>query len=305
MSTTNMLIIACVSFVFLTLSNILMVRAHGNTHPIGKLIKGTFVTYDDEGDEIGRLYICKGKPADYYFAFYVTNSGERYNYLTANGKFSKASIDYHGNTITPDVCYYQGYGETGQADSCLIDVVDLCDSGQITFSGTVNQLSASVDFVKISRKDELLGNEQIAPYQCGIPWDGDVSAEDTYPLALISGPLPWSPGGDGRHAQVFREDHSGCFADTLFDGSSANGPFGQFDVQRLIWDKKYWHEKWTDFSLPPDDACRTGTTIHIRVDRETVLYGWQCSDGETGSGYLLQKTDRYDRCPIFPPIIGS
>jgi len=305
---------ACISFFAVTLIHIPAVNAHGVTHPIGKLIKGTFASYDKStGDELSRLYVCKHK-ANYYFSVIQTipSDGCCANFMIGNGRFTKSGIDYHDNVVSAEECFFQKGGVAKAVSSCELDAVDLCDEKELSLSFMFGDEAISLHFVKISTKDEILGNDQLYPYQCGIPYDGDLSEDDTYPLAFVSPPSYWiGENGDGQEVQTFLGDFDGsegCWTYIEQDGTftGTNGP----QINELhSWQKKHilvaWNprdEATTTTTADPDPGCTIGSQITIRVDRETLLISWQCADDTEGAAYLSQKTDAelYGQCPVFP-----
>jgi len=296
MFVANKLIAVCI---LLTFSNILTVCGHDyKPKPIGKLIRGTFVNYDDQGDESARLYVCKAKQGKYYYTAIKTAPTSFPNHLIGNGVFSKSSIDLHANTITNDQCFYQQNGVAQEVTSCMFDARDLCDQQAISLSFMFNSQAIRLDFVKISAKHELLGNDEIAPYQCGIPWDGEEQPEFLDPVTFVSDPLPWIADGVGSNVITFvlRDEFTGygCWAYALDDGSPADDQYGEFPNLYTYWKWHLFLAEVKNFNIPFE--CADASGIYIRVDQDTLLTGWQCADGQTGASYLLSMTDRLPIC---------
>eukprot|EP00484_Ammonia_sp_Unknown_P017705 CAMPEP_0197041656 /NCGR_PEP_ID=MMETSP1384-20130603/18176_1 /TAXON_ID=29189 /ORGANISM="Ammonia sp." /LENGTH=286 /DNA_ID=CAMNT_0042472627 /DNA_START=59 /DNA_END=918 /DNA_ORIENTATION=+ len=276
MFTTNMLITVCVPWLLITASTVF---GHAISHPIGKLIKGTFVGYDNQGEEFARLYVCKSSTANYHFTVIKSNTEapRTANHLIGTGVFRKAGIDYHGNTISNDDCYYQRNGDAQQVTSCVFDTVDLCDHREVTLSFMFKSHSINLHFVKISNKDELLGNDAIAPYQCGIPYDGDV--EDLCPLTFLSDIVPESLRA--REVQVLcdRQQSGGCFAYGDENGDALNSNRGSLHTQLSAWNNKLVLLKRTESVSVPEDPCLDGgSQISIVVARDTAA-AWLAMQG--------------------------
>eukprot|EP00484_Ammonia_sp_Unknown_P029396 CAMPEP_0197032886 /NCGR_PEP_ID=MMETSP1384-20130603/11436_1 /TAXON_ID=29189 /ORGANISM="Ammonia sp." /LENGTH=284 /DNA_ID=CAMNT_0042462603 /DNA_START=11 /DNA_END=865 /DNA_ORIENTATION=+ len=278
----NTLLFVCIVGLSLLPSSI---RSHADgNHPIAKLIRGTFATYDDNGDEYARLYICKASGGRYYASMIRTNN-DLENYMIGHGTFTKLNIDYDTNTI-PDIgWFHQRHGHAREVTP-IMDVANLCDHKELTFSFRWESQDISMDFVKISVKDELLGNDDLKGYQCAIPWDGDFAQEDEYPFALKSDAFSWSLAG---------WSDAGCWSYVLPDGSSPGAGYGYF-FQRVVYgDGASWTMQWDDQTLSHKDACRRGSELTVR--------GFQCSNGVEGAGFLLYKSADYDTCPILPSLV--
>jgi len=269
------------------------------------MIQGTFRGDDGEGGEFARLYVCKAAKGRYHASLYRTTDNLD-NYIISHNAFSKADIDEKQRVITEHACWFQERGVAQEGTPCTIDASNLCETGVITLTYTTSGETASFDYTKISSKHELIGNEQIAPYQCGVPYmdkkndykkkgwskHGDGGDDDKYPLAVISEPLPYLDG-EQREVQVYESDDSGCWAYVdNFEG------YGRFFERRLYLSGSLWTEQWDDKALSDDQPCSLGSELNIRVDKNVYLIGWQCADGDTGFGALMHKTSDYDSCPI-------
>eukprot|EP00484_Ammonia_sp_Unknown_P028101 CAMPEP_0197048888 /NCGR_PEP_ID=MMETSP1384-20130603/24148_1 /TAXON_ID=29189 /ORGANISM="Ammonia sp." /LENGTH=302 /DNA_ID=CAMNT_0042481093 /DNA_START=81 /DNA_END=989 /DNA_ORIENTATION=- len=277
---------------------ICLVHCHASgTHPIGKLIKGTFVSYDDQGEEFARLYVCKVGGGKYHYGI-IRSSTILQNYMVGRGYFLKADIGTDTNLISNINCFHQQHGHAAEVTPCEMDVASLCDDGKVTYSYSFDAEPITMYFFKVS--PQLEGNDDLQGYQCAAPYTGELLP---YPYAFGSAAIPWHPNL-AKEIQVFTSDDAGCWANV--DGASFEPDgtgSGDFSQRVICASGAAWIQQWKDDSLPHDDPCRRGSEIAVIVDQGVLLVGFQCSDGETGAGFLLYEATSHSTCPIGEPTL--
>ena len=69
----------------------------------------------------------------------------------------------------------------------------------------------------------------------------------------------------------------------------------------MKWNNALYLHQWTDIGLGDvNDPCYVGSQISVRVDKDVLIIGFECSDGITGDTLLLYKTNEFDTCPVVP-----
>eukprot|EP00484_Ammonia_sp_Unknown_P018401 CAMPEP_0197038238 /NCGR_PEP_ID=MMETSP1384-20130603/15202_1 /TAXON_ID=29189 /ORGANISM="Ammonia sp." /LENGTH=287 /DNA_ID=CAMNT_0042468637 /DNA_START=19 /DNA_END=882 /DNA_ORIENTATION=+ len=272
---------------------LLATRIHGQT--LKNKIVGTYTHTDASGAEDLTLYICRAQQQQ--FSWSVIKTAALFgNHLIGTGAFTKSDIDGNNARITNSQCFFQQNGVASECSPASFDAanIDSTNGEEIELSFTFDSQAVVYTFEK--KSSSIIDNDKLNGYQCGAPWPGNLDTIDVYPLAFVTEPFVWSLDGE-RDVEVYLDDTAGCWGYVKANGES--GPYyGGIANREIKWNRALYLHEWTDDGVASTDPCAKGSQISIRVDKDVLLIGFQCSDGSTGDSLLLYKTSEFDSCPV-------